>query len=86
MTPPAATWPCRASSVEETGRETVQYEHVWGRAHHDHLVCLHCGKQVEFQYPAIDVLQEEVAREYGFELKRHHLELIGVCADCRTSH
>ena len=61
------------------------YEHVLGHDHHDHLVCSRCGKKVEFSYPAIEVLQDAIAREYGFELERHHLELVGVCAVCRES-
>lgn len=63
------------------GAET--YEHIWGREHHDHLVCSRCGLRVEFTYPAIEVLQEAVAREHGFSLERHYLELGGVCAKCR---
>lgn len=59
------------------------YEHVWGRIHHDHLICSQCGRRVEFSYPAIDVLQDEVARQYGFKLEQHHLELLGVCPECR---
>jgi len=69
----------RRADVEDGG---ARYEHIWGHAHHDHLVCSRCGKRVEFSYPAIDVLQEAVAREHGFVLERHSLELVGVCPDC----
>jgi Fur family transcriptional regulator, ferric uptake regulator len=62
------------------------YEHIWGREHHDHLVCSRCGKRVNFYYPAIDVLQEAAAREHGFVLETHHLELIGICPDCAPAH
>lgn len=61
----------------------VRYERTVGQ-HHDHLICSRCGRKIEFSYPAIDVLQEEVARSHGFVLERHHLELIGVCPDCQT--
>jgi Fur family transcriptional regulator, ferric uptake regulator len=73
----------RASIQEDTGTGGVWYEHIWDHEHHDHLVCAHCGKRIEFSYPAIEVLQEAVAREYGFILESHHLELIGLCPDCR---
>jgi Fur family ferric uptake transcriptional regulator len=63
----------------------ASYEQIWDAPHHDHLVCSHCGKRVEFSYPAIDVLQEAVAQSYGFRLERHHLELIGECADCQRA-
>ncbi len=62
-----------------------QYEHIWGHEHHDHLVCVRCRKLIEFQYPAIDALQEVVAKEHGFDLINHRLELLGVCGDCRAA-
>ncbi|HOJ14036.1 MAG TPA: transcriptional repressor [Deltaproteobacteria bacterium] len=61
------------------------YEHTWRREHHDHLVCTHCGAVIEFSYPAIEVLQEAVAREHGFVLEGHSLELKGICARCREN-
>ncbi len=74
----------RTTFQEEQSRGAATYEHVWGRPHHDHLVCQSCGRKVEFQYEAIEVLQEQVARKHGFELTSHHLELIGLCPKCRT--
>ncbi len=74
----------RAIVQEDTRSGGAWYEHVWGREHHDHLVCSCCGHKVEFSYPAIEILQDAVAREHGFTLERHHLELIGLCPDCRS--
>ncbi len=65
-----------------TGTAT-RYERTWQRRHHDHLICTRCGKVVEFEYSAIDVLQDAVAAEHGFLPTDHHLELMGVCSDCR---
>jgi Fur family ferric uptake transcriptional regulator len=59
------------------------YEHVWGREHHDHLVCVRCGEVVEFHLAALEVLQEHVAREHGFALMDHRMELIGLCPRCQ---
>ena len=50
--------------------------------HHDHLVCLECGKIVEFESPLIEVTQEQIAAEHKFTLKRHRHELYGYCAHC----
>jgi Fur family ferric uptake transcriptional regulator len=61
------------------------YERAWKAEHHDHLICTECGKVVEFEYPAIDVLQEAVAGEHGFLLTDHHLELMGVCRQCQAA-
>lgn len=52
--------------------------------HHDHLVCLVCGKVEEFYVPEIERLQQSIAKERGFELQDHALSLYGVCTkpDC----
>jgi len=52
--------------------------------HHDHLVCVRCGKVVEFFEAAIEARQEAIAREYGFTIEDHSLVIYGVCADCRS--
>lgn len=73
----------RASVYTLGGSGAPVFEHVHGREHHDHLVCSACGRVVEFHYPGIEALQELVAREHGFRLQRHHLELVGLCAACQ---
>ena len=52
--------------------------------HHDHLVCLTCGRVEEFFDPEIEVRQRAVAQAKGFELQDHALSLYAVRskADC----
>lgn len=52
--------------------------------HHDHLVCLQCGRVEEFFDSEIEKRQQQIARERGFELQDHALALYGNCikADC----
>jgi len=52
--------------------------------HHDHLVCLQCGRVEEFYDPEIERRQQEIARERGFSLQDHALALYGACTkvDC----
>lgn len=52
--------------------ETVPEEH------HDHLIDLRSGKIIEFRSEVIEKLQQEVARELGYELVDHRLELYAV--------
>ncbi|MFT4184231.1 MAG: Fur family transcriptional regulator [Rhizobium sp.] len=52
--------------------ETVPEEH------HDHLIDLKSGEVIEFHSPEIEALQERIAREHGFKLVDHRLELYGV--------
>ena len=51
--------------------------------HHDHLVCVRCGKIVEFECQMIESAQDEIAERYGFRLLRHRHELYGHCPDCQ---
>lgn len=46
--------------------------------HHDHLIDLKTGRVIEFRSPEIEALQERIAREHGFKLVDHRLELYGV--------
>ena len=48
------------------------------REHHDHLVDIDSGRVIEFSNSDIEALQERVARDLGFELVGHRLELYGV--------
>jgi Fur family ferric uptake transcriptional regulator len=49
--------------------------------HHDHLICVVCGKIIEFVDSRIEVLQDAVAKEYGFTITDHKMELYGTCND-----
>ena len=51
--------------------------------HHDHLVCVRCGRIVEFECSMIESAQDRIAVEYGFRLLRHRHELYGHCRDCQ---
>jgi Fur family transcriptional regulator, ferric uptake regulator len=64
------------------GSGSTLYEVAVGRSHHDHLVCERCGQIVEFVNEPIERLQEKIAADHGFELRRHRHELFGVCAEC----
>ncbi len=66
------------------GRGEIVYEHVLGHEHHDHIICIECGRIDEFQNVEIEALQIDVARKLGYELSHHTLRLDGVCAACRS--
>ena len=48
--------------------------------HHDHLICLDCGKVIEFTDDAIEVRQRNIAERHGIKLSNHSLYLSGHCA------
>ncbi|WP_220717972.1 ferric iron uptake transcriptional regulator [Agarivorans litoreus] len=54
--------------------------------HHDHLVCLDCGKVIEFNDETIEQRQKDIAQENNIKLTNHSLYLYGNCtkADCES--
>lgn len=54
-------------------------------AHHDHMVCVECGKVFEFQDTAIEERQRRVAEQAGFIIADHSLYLYGVCDGMKNS-
>ncbi|MCA8998538.1 MAG: transcriptional repressor [Planctomycetaceae bacterium] len=58
------------------------YEHDYGYPQHDHLICQRCGKLIEFQRNEIAEMLEQVAREHGFRMESHRLEVSGLCNEC----
>ena len=65
------------------GTGSATFECEVNKEHHDHFVCTACAKIIEFHNVAIEELQETVAREHGFTLSHHRMELYGVCAECQ---
>ncbi|MEK9820698.1 MAG: ferric iron uptake transcriptional regulator [Gammaproteobacteria bacterium] len=51
--------------------------------HHDHIVCVRCGRVEEFTDEEIEKRQQVVADRLGFELTDHNLNMYGLCPDCR---
>ena len=51
--------------------------------HHDHILCMKCGKVDEFTDEFIETRQKEVAEKLGYELTDHGLYLYGFCPQCR---
>lgn len=54
--------------------------------HHDHLVCMDCGRVEEFFDPEIEKRQKAVAVARGFELQDHSLALYAACTKKNCPH
>jgi Fur family ferric uptake transcriptional regulator len=71
----------------ETAGLVLRHNFEGGRAvfelnqgsHHDHMVCVECGRVFEFVDPAIEERQRRVAEKAGFAVDEHSLYLYGVC-------
>lgn len=53
--------------------------------HHDHILCMKCGKVDEFSDDVIESRQKEIANRLGYELTAHGLYLYGYCPQCKKS-
>jgi len=51
--------------------------------HHDHIVCVKCGHVEEFRDEQIESRQKAIARDLGFELTEHKLNMYGLCPRCK---
>ena len=63
-------------------RGVLVYEHVLGHHHHDHMLCVSCGRIEEFHDERIEELQLEACRRKGWRLVSHDLRLRGLCRRC----
>jgi Fur family ferric uptake transcriptional regulator len=70
------------ASARRFGDRTARFEHRVEGEHHDHLICLRCGKIQEFENDRLEELQERIARQQGFQVREHKLELYGYCQEC----
>jgi len=70
-----------ASSIS-FGTQGKKYE-LGLKKHHDHLICTHCGKIIEFFDETIEERQEEIAKKHHFKMQDHTMKIIGLCEDCQ---
>lgn len=69
----------------DRGHGQTLYEHILGHSHHDHMLCLDCGRIIEFRCEEIEELQLRMAARHHFRIQRHTLRLEGLCARCQIT-
>ncbi|MDO8733813.1 MAG: transcriptional repressor [Elusimicrobiota bacterium] len=74
---------CDLASEIKIGSGKARYEHKFGHEHHDHLICMRCGKFIEIKSAEIEKLQDKLAKANNFLSKRHKLEIYGLCRNCK---
>ncbi len=70
--------------VSASGGDRGEYEKGLGRGHHDHLLCLRCGRSIEVSSVAMEREQARLCARHGFLAVDHQLRIRGYCADCRS--
>lgn len=64
------------------GDAVSRYEHKYAHQHHDHLICMKCGKVKEVVKQQIEKLQDDLAKKHGFLPVKHKLQIFGICKNC----
>ena len=78
----------RSRLVEEHdfGEGFKRYEHRLSRQPvHEHLICLECGKVLEFRADEVRAVEDRVREDHGFVPARHRLEIYGLCRECSAA-
>lgn len=52
---------------------------------HEHLICLECGKVIEFQSWEVQDVRARITAKHGFKSTRHRLEIYGLCRECQEA-
>lgn len=61
----------------------TRYEVARPKAHHDHLLCLECGRIVEVYDPRLEEIESEIAAKNKFSLRGHTHNMYGICGACQ---
>ena len=67
------------------GAQGKKYE-LGAKEHHDHMICTECGEITEFVDEEIEKRQEKIAKEFGFLMKDHSMQIYGICKYCQEKN
>jgi len=67
----------------DLGHGHSHYELELGHPHHEHMICLECGKVLEFSDRAIEEDLNRLCKRSGFEPRSHRFQIFGYCRACR---
>ena len=74
---------CDLITKHQFGKNLAQYEKSYGFKQHDHLICVECGKVLEFCDPRIQGIKDMMGDIFDFEVSHHSLNLYGRCKSHR---
>ena len=79
---------CELLTKRNFGDNITRYESSFKKQVHDHLICVDCGKIIEFADPRIKQLPEQISEELGFNFESYSFNIFGRCKDpkkCKQS-
>ncbi|SDL29643.1 Fur family transcriptional regulator [Halarsenatibacter silvermanii] len=65
------------------GEQEDYFEFVNFRDHHHHLVCLDCGRVIEFKSEDLNKFEENIEEKYGFIPREQRIKFFGSCQECQ---
>ncbi|MFN8652744.1 MAG: Fur family transcriptional regulator [Gemmatimonadales bacterium] len=65
------------------GQGFRRFEPMSAQTDHEHLICVRCGRVVEFNHERLERMLPIIADEHGFQPERHRVEIYGVCQPCQ---
>lgn len=74
---------CELISKRNFGDNLTRYESSYKRQNHDHLICMDCGRIVEFVNPAIKDVPDRISGELGFDVESYSFNIFGRCKDTK---
>jgi len=77
---------CDLVTKHQFGKNTARYEKAYGYRQHDHIICVNCGKVLEFCDPRIQQIKNMMGELMDFNVTSHSLNLYGTCkTDCQPN-
>ncbi len=70
---------CDLVKKHQFGKNLAQYEKSYGFKQHDHLICVDCGKVLEFCDPRVQQIKDMMGEILNFKVTHHSLNLYGKC-------
>jgi Fur family ferric uptake transcriptional regulator len=75
---------CDLISKRNFGDNMTRYESSYKRQNHDHLICMDCGRIVEFINRKVKELPLEISEELGFEVESYSFNIFARCKNVKT--
>jgi Fur family transcriptional regulator, ferric uptake regulator len=73
---------CGLVKKQQFGNNLALFEKAFGYRQHDHLICMECGKVLEFCDPRIQEISSRMGQLFNFSIDHHSLMLYGHCGGC----
>lgn len=66
--------------------DEAHYEFVEIGEHHHHMICIDCGKIIEFNFGNLQDFKEGLEERYNFHTRKHYIKFFGRCRECQEKN